>query len=394
MDFSLYPTESTIYIDKNSAHIEIKKVGTVDINRNKKGINLKIASDNLTAARDFIISATENEFLNNLSFKGKQKAIILLNIKNSKQFKAFLKAEVLKAKYKNIEAKNIEINTAIAASEKLKHKGYIKIERIKADKLISEVSIQTATNNSTLNLEVNIKSNKAKIEPFYLTLNLAKREIESSKIKAYANTDIAKATADLKIKGTDKLINILGNITIRIFDGYLKIKDIKLIPSKLPTLACNITFKHINLKKLTDMTDFGKITGFVEGYVKNLKLVNFKNPLEFEMLVKTEDIKGTSKRISLKAVNSISKVGGGIATIAIPFFKNFAYSSIGFKATLKNNIFSLHGLYKEGDKEYIVKKGFLVGVSVINMNTDNKIEWNDFINRVKRAIKKKGGDKG
>ncbi|WP_022671073.1 hypothetical protein [Hippea alviniae] len=393
MDFSAYPTTSTIYIDKKRALIEIGNIGTVDINKNPKGTTVKIESDNLTAAKNFIISATENEFLNNLSFKGKQKALILLNIKNSKQFKAFLNVEISTLKYRNIEAEEIKINTAVALNEKLKHKGYIKIKEIKTGKLNSEIDIQTTTDNSVLKLKVNIKSNKVKIEPFYLTLNLAKREIESSKIKAYANTDIAKASANLKISGTEKLINILGNMTVRIFDGYLKIENIKLILGKLPILACDITFRHINLKKLTDMTDFGRVTGFVEGYVKDLKLVNFKNPLEFEMLVKTENVKGVSKRISLKAVNSISKVGGGIASVAIPFFKNFAYSSIGFRATLKNNIFSLHGLYKEGNKEYIVKKGFLVGVSVINMNSNNKIEWNDFLNRIKRVMKKKGGVK-
>jgi hypothetical protein len=94
------------------------------------------------------------------------------------------------------------------------------------------------------------------------------------------------------------------------------------------------------------------------------------------------------KRISLEAVEKISILGGGGS---IPFFgrmfKEFPYRRIGMSCSLKNDLFALHGLIKKDGREYLVERGFIRGVDVINRNPHGKISFKDMLDRLKRITR-------
>ena len=57
----------------------------------------------------------------------------------------------------------------------------------------------------------------------------------------------------------------------------------------------------------------------------------------------------------LSSGNNASALYGGIAS----FFDTFRYSKLGFKATLKNDKLTLHGVESREDGEYLVVGSFI-----------------------------------
>ena len=189
-----------------------------------------------------------------------------------------------------------------------------------------------------------------------------------------------------RIEGDKKGIFFRGFVKVKLARGDVKITRLRVLNpfSELTKIGCDIEFNHLDLEKLTRVTPFGRITGFIKGYVKDLVIAHGQ-PESFHLRVETQEVKGVKKRISLDAINSISILGGGApVSLFLPFFKSFGYSYLGLSCTLKNDVFTLHGLKKKGKYEYIVKKGGLTGVDVINRNPHNRINFGDMMERLER----------
>ena len=75
----------------------------------------------------------------------------------------------------------------------------------------------------------------------------------------------------------------------------------------------------------------------------------------------------------------------GVAKLFTSFLEQFPYRKIGVHATLKNDIFQINGTIKEDGKEYLVRRGALWGVDVINQSTDNRASFRDMVKRIKRV---------
>ncbi len=183
----------------------------------------------------------------------------------------------------------------------------------------------------------------------------------------------------------DRLV-FSGEVKVHIADGLVTIKNIWLEPyAAIFRWGADISFKHINLKKLSEKTSFGLVTGAVKGWVKDL-VMSGGQPEQFDLLIKTDESVDVPKKISIKAIENLSILGGGGGSVSFlgQLFKEFSYSKIGISCRLKNDIFELHGLYKKGNKEYLVKRGFFGGVNVINMNPKGKISFRDMLDRLER----------
>ncbi len=350
-------------------------------------------TDNLTSISKFLSDSLDVQVFRDIHLEGEQLARIFgaVNTK-TRSFVALAQVSCGALLYKNLKFFNVNAQLPLVVNSNALEKGNIKIGRLELEGYTFPLHLRLkSTNNEIFVHFYPIKTQEFDLKPFNLRFDVNKKTLAFSKIKARIFTRLSKIFIDLSGKYSDGILKTLGTVRAKVFDGSVKIKDISLKLKDVPIVSMNVTFDHLNLKKITQNTNFGLITGFIKGYIKNLSLVNFKYPLSFTAKVETEDVKGVSKRISLKAVNSISSVGGGVASIAVPFFKSFPYSTIGFTATLKNGKFEIHGLYKSKDKEYIIKKGFLIGIDVVNMNRNNSIAWGDFVNRIKRVLR--GGSK-
>ena len=186
----------------------------------------------------------------------------------------------------------------------------------------------------------------------------------------------------------DRLV-FKGSLNVKVAGGMVQIKNIWVEPyAAIFRWGADIFFKHINLKAITENTSFGLVTGAVEGWVKGL-VMSGSQPEAFDLLVKTDEKASRSKKISIKAIENLSILGGGGGSVSFlgQLFKEFSYSKIGISCRLKNDVFELHGLYRKGDREYLVKRGFFGGVNVINMNPKGKISFRDMLDRLKRIGK-------
>ena len=391
-DFSNNPLKLTVYPKKKLIESYLGKIIRVDVRKMGEEYKLRVFLDNLTNLVRFLNDSYDEPILRGIYLSGKQdvEINIILNRKR-KTVSGMVLLNIDNLSYQGATINGIKASIPISLNSNTFGKGKIKIACVKLKKFTFPLIAHLVSRNNMVYVKLSpIKTSNLDVSPFYVKLNVAKKTLDFSTVKAKIVSKLLKVFVDMRGSYRNGVLNTKGYVKVKAFDGFVDIEHIRCSFKELPILHMDVFFNHLNLKKITENTNFGLITGFVKGYIKNLSLVNFKYPLSFKAMIKTENVKGVSKRISLKAVNSISSVGGGIASIAIPFFKSFPYSGIGFVATLKNDKFKIHGLYKSGDVEYIVKKGFIVGVNVINVNKDNSILWEDFLNRLKRVLKRGG----
>lgn len=182
-----------------------------------------------------------------------------------------------------------------------------------------------------------------------------------------------------------------GTIRIAAYGGTIKLHNPVVVSlfSPLPALMLDVAFGGINLDKLTAGTSFGRIEGILNGHIRHLEIVDGQ-PQRFDLLAETVKRKGVPQKISVKAVENISRIGGvpspfvGLAGVFAGLLKSFGYRKIGVKASLKNDVFHINGTIREGGREYLVKRGGLSGVDVVNWNPDNRISFTDMLKRLER----------
>jgi hypothetical protein len=111
------------------------------------------------------------------------------------------------------------------------------------------------------------------------------------------------------------------------------------------------------------------------------------------MLLETAEQGRGNQKISIRAVENISRIGSGqspfsgFAGVLTTFFETLGYKKIGVRATLNNDYFTVNGTIKENGSEYIMKRGGISGVNIVNRNPDNRIRFKDMVNRIKRVLK-------
>jgi hypothetical protein len=188
-----------------------------------------------------------------------------------------------------------------------------------------------------------------------------------------------------------------GVLTAKAFGGSIVFFDLGAsgIFTPAPVFKFNAKWKDLLLSEITTDTAFGKIEGVLEGDIRNVEMA-YGQPQRFNLLLETIRKKGIPQKISIKAVENIAQIGGGqnpfmgLAGAFAAFFKTFPYEKIGVRASLENDVFTIHGTIKENDTEYLVKRGAFSGVNIVNQNPDNRISFKDMVNRIKR-IGVKGG---
>ncbi|MEJ2656545.1 MAG: hypothetical protein P8012_05040 [Desulfobacterales bacterium] len=182
-----------------------------------------------------------------------------------------------------------------------------------------------------------------------------------------------------------------GELKAKVFGGRITLSDLGAsgIFTLAPVFKFNAKWKNLLLSEMTTDTAFGKIDGVLEGELRNVEMA-YGQPQRFNLLLETVRKKGVPQKISIKAVENIAQIGGGqspfmgLAGAFASFFKTFPYEKIGIRASLENDVFKVNGTIREGDTEYLVKRGGFSGVNIINQNPDNRISFKDMVSRIKR----------
>ena len=165
--------------------------------------------------------------------------------------------------------------------------------------------------------------------------------------------------------------------------------------TKNRTIYCDVKFDDLNLEKLTDSIPFGKVTGILEGEIKDLA-ISYGQPERFILSLESIKTKGVPQKFSLGAVNDLSIISSGEGSAVASnkgftkFISEFGYAKIGIFCSLKNDMFTLRGTIREKGVEFLVKRSWLFGISVVNKKTRNRIRFKDMMSRLERIGQSEG----
>ncbi len=191
-----------------------------------------------------------------------------------------------------------------------------------------------------------------------------------------------------KIHQSHATVEMDGALVIQVFDGFIAATNLKALePSgRVPRLYADLEMRHVDLGQLTDTFSFGSITGFIDGDVKGLELAAWR-PQRFDAKIASSpgDYK---KRISQRAVQNISSLGGAGAGAAIQrsflgFFNDFGYDRLGWSCLLVAGVCEMGGVETTATGYVIVKGGGIPAINVMGYN--HRVNWEELVTRLKRV---------
>jgi len=192
------------------------------------------------------------------------------------------------------------------------------------------------------------------------------------------------------LRYVDDRVELAGGLSLNVFDGFVDITGMSLAQpfSAAPILTGDISLRKLDLALMTSVFDFGSITGRLDGGIDDLRLVGWK-PAAF----KAHLLADSGGRISQKAVNNLTSVGGGgiaggLQGTVLKIFKTFGYKRIGLSCTLKGDLCSMSGLGAAKDGYTIVEGSGLPRLTVVGHQRE--VDWPTLVRRLEAATQGDG----
>lgn len=220
----------------------------------------------------------------------------------------------------------------------------------------------------------------AKLEPismvdFSTQLNLPKMQGKASAEIPLVTYSGGTLTAD-------------GSVVLHVFNGTATVTQL-IMQTPLgiaPKLNADIALRNLDLGELTRTFSFGAIEGKLDGDIEDLELQNWK-PVRFDAMVQSSPGK-YPKKISQRAVENISALGGGGAAAAVQrsflrFFEQFNYGKMGLSCRLRNDICQMGGIESTPHGYIIVKGSGIPAITVMGYN--QTVGWSELLVRIKRV---------
>jgi hypothetical protein len=179
-----------------------------------------------------------------------------------------------------------------------------------------------------------------------------------------------------------------GGLSMDLFDGTVAVSSLALERpfGTAPSLTADLDLEDIDLLALTEVFDFGSITGRLDGRIHDLRLVDW-TATAFDAQLRTDRKPGMRQRISQRAVRSISSVGdgtgvalSGIQGMLIGIFDDFGYGRLGISCRLANQVCEMGGLRSAGNTFTIVEGAGIPRLTVIGHN--RLVDWPTLIERL------------
>lgn len=194
----------------------------------------------------------------------------------------------------------------------------------------------------------------------------------------------------------DKVLSLQGNLEAEVFDGRVIASNLRIRDplGAWPRLYGDVIARNLDLQLLTSTFEFGSITGRLDADLTGLETFNW-SPVAFDLKLATPANDRSAHRISQRAVQNLSDIGGGGGGVAaamqspfLRFFDDFGYERIGLSCRLRNEICQMDGAGPAGSGFYIVKGRGLPRIDIIGNN--RLVDWPTFIGQVRDAVRNPG----
>lgn len=191
-----------------------------------------------------------------------------------------------------------------------------------------------------------------------------------------------------------------GGLSMELFGGRVDFSALSLERpfGTAPSLSADIALDDLDLLRLTEVLDIGRITGRLDGTLRGVRLVDW-TPVAFDARFRTDAAAaaraGVRQRISQRAVQDISSVGdasfvSSLQGQLIGLFDDFGYARIGIGCRLANEVCRMSGLDStRGGSATAVPNGAAFGIvqgaglprlDVVGFNRD--VDWPTLVERI------------
>jgi autotransporter translocation and assembly factor TamB len=187
-------------------------------------------------------------------------------------------------------------------------------------------------------------------------------------------------------------LEVGGALLMKVFDGDVVVRNLSLADplGTTPVLIADVDMDNLDLDMLTQTFSFGRIQGRLNGTVHDLRMENW-NPVAFDARFATPDGDTSRHRISQKAVDSLSSLGGAGGVLSrsfLRFFDEFSYDRLGLTCRLQRGVCEMDGVEQATKGYYIVKGGGIPRIDVIGYAKE--VDWDVFLERLKQATRSEG----
>lgn len=178
---------------------------------------------------------------------------------------------------------------------------------------------------------------------------------------------------------SDGVLEVEGEIRVHVFDGLVMLQNLRMERpfGVLPSLAADVEVTNLDLDQLTHTFSFGHISGRLDGYVRELRMLDWK-PVAFDAWLGTPVRQKGANDISRQAVNHLTTIGGGPVTTALTnpllrMFTNFSYRRLGLGCRLVDYVCELRGLSGDPDSVLILEGAGIPKITIRAFN--RRVDW-------------------
>jgi len=197
------------------------------------------------------------------------------------------------------------------------------------------------------------------------------------------------------VRYTDGKLEVGGMLLVRAFDGDITLANLQLQQplSTVPRLRVDARVDNIDLETLTGAFSFGRIEGRLNGRVDGLDMEAWR-PVAFDATFATPAGDTSRHRISQKAVDNISSIGGGgvggvLSRSMLRVFEDFPYDKLGISCRLENGTCEMGGVAPAANGYYIVKGRFLPPrLDVIGYA--DRVNWRSLVAQLVAVTRRQG----
>ena len=191
----------------------------------------------------------------------------------------------------------------------------------------------------------------------------------------------------------DDVWSVDGALEAQAFDGTLRIENLRAMQpfGLLPRVMADVEVRRLDLERLTGAFSFGRITGRLDGDVKGLRLLNW-SPVAFDGRLYSTPGDSGKRRISQRAIDNISAIGGGPTGLLsrgfLSVFEDFSYERLGISCVLRDGVCAMDGVEPAKSKTdvrayYLVKGRLLPRIDVVGYA--QRVSWNNLVEQLKAA---------
>lgn len=189
----------------------------------------------------------------------------------------------------------------------------------------------------------------------------------------------------------DNTLTFDGGLSMQLFGGSVAVRSMAMERpfGVAPTLSGDVRIDDLDLAALTGVLGVGSISGRLDGSIANLRLVDWA-PVAFAADLHSDDTYKGRRRISQRAVQDLSNVGGsgivgGLQNVVLQVFDDFGYKRIGLSCTLARNICTMGGVADDTERSAgrgytIVEGSGLPRITVVGFQ--RRVDWPVLVERL------------